>query len=105
MSLAPQPTRLPLRLSARGRSVDLKLPRARYSLSGQWCCATALFARAVTTLYGRGGVSSQAASRVARNRLGARSPAQAASGLTGSQRVSEQRPKRTLLLDQTETLS
>jgi hypothetical protein len=34
-------------------------------------------------------VSSQAASRVARDRLGARSRAQAASGLTGSMRVSE----------------
>jgi len=42
----------------------------------------------------RVGVSSQAASRVARNRLGARERAQAASGLTGSQRVSEQPPER-----------
>ena len=44
-------------------------------------------------------MSSQATSRVARNRLGARSRAQAASGLTGSQRVSEQSPKRTPRLD------
>ena len=34
-------------------------------------------------------MSSQATSRVARNRLGARERAQAARGLTGSQRVSE----------------
>jgi len=45
---------------------------------------------AVTEHVGRRvGVSSQAASRVARDRLGARSRARAASGLTGSMRVSE----------------
>jgi hypothetical protein len=42
-----------------------------------------------------GRMSAEAASRVARNRLGARERAQAASGLTGSQRVSEQPPKPT----------
>jgi len=50
-------------------------------------------------LYREVGVSSQAASGVARNRLGARERAQAARGLTGSQRVSRLAAEEDTLTD------
>gem|GEM_PF-3809827 len=59
-------------LARRGRTYHTDLMRGRKTPEGS-----------------RVGVSSQAASRVARDRLGARSRAQAASGVTGWMRVSE----------------